>query len=334
MHKMCPWEERACGTDQTRAGGFAAPSLQWARPMNSERHGVVLLTGASTGLGLALARRLLETEHRLILTARTASLPRFEAAGIRESDRVWIRPLDVASEAERQAVVGEALTRWDGVDILINNAGLAYRAVVEHFTEADDLEELQVNFIGPMALIQLVLPRMRDKRSGRILNISSVGGMMAMPTMALYSASKFALEGACESLWYEVRPWNIKVSLVEPGFIHSDGFKHTRYTPESAEATRDPANPYHAHYRHMENFITRLMEKTSATPERVAAVILRLMERRHPPLRVPATLDAHFFALLRRVLPRSLYHAALYRSLPGVRHWGPRPGDGRATGDS
>jgi hypothetical protein len=121
-----------------------------------------------------------------------------------------------------------------------------------------------------MELIRLVLPGMRRKRAGRIINVSSVGGMMAMPTMALYSASKFALEGATESLWYEVRPWNIHVSLVQPGFIHSDSFRNTRYTEASRQAEKDSANPYYPHYRQMATLITRLMERTSATPEGVA----------------------------------------------------------------
>ena len=91
---------------------------------------------------------------------------------------------------------------------------------------------MDVNFRSPMELTRLVLPGMRAKRAGRIITVSSVGGMMAMPTMAAYSASKFALEGAHEALWYEVRPWGIRVSLVQPGFVHSDGFQKVRYTTQ------------------------------------------------------------------------------------------------------
>jgi len=293
---------------------------------------VVLVTGASTGLGLALAKRLLTTGYRVILTARTTSLPRFAAAGIFETDRVWLRRLDVTKDDERQAVIREANERWDGVDVLVNNAGIAYRAVVEHFTEQDDIEEMNVNFFAPMALIQLVLPAMREKRRGHIINVSSVSGMMAMPTMALYSASKFALEGACESLWYEVRPWGIRISLVEPGFIHSDSFKRTRYTPESQHAMSDAKDPYHVQYQHMARFITRLMEATTVTPDTVARKILRVMGHPNPPLRVAGSFDAHFFRLMRRFLPRRFYHWMLYVALPGVRTWGqPKPQAGMDT---
>jgi short-subunit dehydrogenase len=290
--------------------------------VDASRPLVVLLTGASTGLGLAIARRLLATPHRLLLTARESSLPRFAAAGIAESERVHLRALDITSAAERQRVVDEAAQRWGGVDILINNAGVAYRAVVEHITDEGRWDQLNINFRAPLELIRLVLPGMRAKRAGRIINISSVGGMMAMPTMALYSASKFALEGATEALWYEVRPWNIHVSLVQPGFIRSDSFLRTRYTAASARALADPANPYHQHYEQMARMIARLMRSTHATPDHVARVVVRTLQRRNPPLRVAGTWDARVFGLLRRVLPRRLYHALLYHQLPRVDVWG------------
>lgn len=290
------------------------------KPQSDRR--VVLVTGASTGLGLALARKLAATDHRVVLTARESSLPRFASAGIAENERIHFRVLDVTSATDRQRVIEEVNSNWGGVDILINNAGVAYRAVAEHSSDEGRSDVMNVNFHAPMELIRLVLPRMREKRAGRIINISSVGGMMAMPTMALYSASKFALEGATESLWYEVRPWNIHVSLVQPGFIRSASFKNTRYTVASRRAMEDHANAYHEHYRQMAAMIERLMNRTHATPEHVAGVILRTLHARRPPLRVPATWDAHLFALLRRLLPRGMYHAFLFRRLPKVFAWG------------
>jgi hypothetical protein len=147
--------------------------------------------------------------------------------------------------------------------------------------------------------------------------------MMAMPTMAAYSASKFALEGAHEALWYEVRPWNISVSLVQPGFVDSNGFQKVRYTPQSGRSQHEMAEPYHEHYVNMSPFIGRLMKASPATPESVAKVVLRTIRRKHPPLRVPATLDAMAFSFLRRVLPRATYHWLLYKLLPKVDSWGP-----------
>jgi hypothetical protein len=284
---------------------------------------VVLVTGASTGLGLALAHLLVARGYRTLLTARRASLERFAAAGIQEGPRTRICALDVTDARERRAAVAEAERAFGRVDVLVNNAGVAYRSVLEHVQDDERLAQMDVNFLGPMELVRLVLPGMRARRSGRIISVSSVGGMMAMPTMAVYSASKFALEGACEALWYEVRPWGVHVTLVEPGFIHSTSFQNTRYTQDSARSLGERADPYHAHYEHMAPFIARLMQMSRSTPETVARCILRAIEARSPPLRMSGTPDAFVFSTLRRVLPRRLYHAVLYRSLPQVHSWGP-----------
>jgi short-subunit dehydrogenase len=283
----------------------------------------VLITGASTGIGLAIARALTHTKYRIVLTARQNSLPRFDAHAIGESKHVRIRRLDVTKPEEREAIVAEAERDWGGIDILINNAGVSYRAVVEHVEEHERLAQMDVNFRSPMELIRLVLPGMRQKRAGRIITVSSVGGMMAMPTMAAYSASKFALEGAHEALWYEVRPWGIRVSLVQPGFVDSDGFQKVRYTPQSGRSEHHLADPYHEHYVNMAPFIARLMKASRATPQSVAKVVLKTMRRRRPPLRVPATRDALVFSFLRRILPRNAYHWLLFRMLPQVDTWGP-----------
>ena len=290
--------------------------------MNAPALPLVLLTGASTGLGLSIARLLVAEPCRVVLTARADSASRFARAGLVESDRLLLRVLDVSSAAERETLIAEWNESWGGVEVLINNAGIAYRTVVEHWDDRAWNEIMEVDVRAPMELARLVLPTMRALRSGRILNISSVGGMMAMPTMSLYSAAKFALEGATEALWYEVRPWGIEVSLIEPGFIRSDSFRSTRFTQRSFRGAMDHDDPYHAHYLHMAGFIERMMEYTPATPEHVARCVLRTLRRRHPPLRVYATPDAHLFALLRRLLPRGLYHEILYRALPHVRAWG------------
>ena len=291
--------------------------------MESER--TVLITGASTGIGLAMARALAKTRHKVFLTARQSSLARFDVHAVGESENIRIRPLDVTVEEQREAIIAEAERDWGGVDVLINNAGISYRAVVEHVEEHERLAQMDVNFRSPMELIRLVLPGMRAKRAGQIITVSSVGGMMAMPTMAAYSASKFALEGAHEALWYEVRPWGIRVSLVQPGFVHSDGFQKVRYTPKSGRSEHELADPYHEHYVNMAPFVAKVMKSSRATPESVAGVVLKTMRRNRPPLRVPATFDAFGFSVLRRLLPRSTYHWLLYRMLPRVDTWGPSP---------
>lgn len=283
---------------------------------------VVLITGASSGLGLAIAQLLSERPYHLVLTARASSLARFTELGIRENEHLWIRPLDVTNGIERRLLIREIDQHLGGVDILINNAGFAYRAVLEHVTREEYRRQMETNFEGPMDLCRLVLPLMRERGRGRIINISSVGGMMAMPTMAPYSASKFALEGASESLWYEVRPWNIFVTLIQPGFINSDSFQRVRLTALGTQAMTDRQNPYHQHYRYMSWFIELLMRYSPARSSSVAQCVLRVLDNPKPPLRVIATLDAHLFTWLRRMLPRRLYHAVLYNLLPGVIYWG------------
>lgn len=140
--------------------------------------------------------------------------------------------------------------------------------------------------------------------------------------MSIYSASKFALEGATEALWYEVRPWNIKVCLIQPGFINSDSFKNVKLTRESQKSLEDQSDPYYFHYNSMAPFIAKLMKLSPATPESIARKIHRIIRSQNPPLRVPVTIDAYFFGLIRKILPRSWYHALMYYSLPHVYKWG------------
>lgn len=290
-----------------------------------------LATGCSAGIGLALARRLAAAaargECRALLTARAGSLAALTAAAGPASDGLAFAALDVTVEAEQRAAVRAAEARWGGVDVLVNNAGVSYRAALEDMTEADERLQQAVNYLGPMALTRLVLPRMRAHRWGRIVNVSSVSGMMAMPTMGSYSASKWALEGASEALWYEMKPWGVRVTLVQPGFIRSDSFEHVLRPGGATPGGPEPAQgDYAAYYRHMAPFIARLMRRARADPDDVARKIISCALRRRPPLRQAVTFDARVFYMLRRLLPRGLYHAALYRALPGVSEWAPPAG--------
>jgi short-subunit dehydrogenase len=186
---------------------------------------VVLVTGCASGIGLALARQLAkETRYRVVLTARTRSIEKLRNE-IKESDRIWLRELDVTNRDSRRELMQEIRAKWNRVNILVNNAGIAYRSVLEHMTEADERLQMSTNYLGPVALIRQVLPGMRRVGRGKIINVSSVSGMLAMPTMASYSASKYALEGMSEALWYEARPLGINVTLIQPGFVRSNSFK-------------------------------------------------------------------------------------------------------------
>tara|TARA_R110002096_G_scaffold171490_4_gene344507 strand:+ start:138577 stop:139464 length:888 start_codon:yes stop_codon:yes gene_type:complete len=283
----------------------------------------VLLTGASVGLGLAIARELIaKTDYHLIFTSRQNSLPRFADEGIAQGERIWLRPLDVTDKEARRVLIAEIDETLGGVDILINNAGISYRSVIEHITDEERRDQMEVNYQAPMALSRLVLPTMRKKRHGHILQISSAGGLMAMPTMGAYAASKFALEAATEAMYYELRPFGVRVSLVLPGFLRSDGFEKVVLSGESQSAMVDPKNPYHLHYHHMAGFIARLMRMTPSTPKSVARKVVRTLGARWPRLRVPATWDTHVLWWIRRYVPHRLYLMVTYRLLPGIKSWG------------
>jgi len=306
-----------------RNGGKAFVRLL-GRKKERREVATIFVTGASVGIGLELAKLLRDGRHRLVLTARESSLERFSEEGLVPGERVLLLPLDVTSDEQRRAAIRTVEDRWGGIDVLVNNAGISYRAVAEHVTEAERLAQLDANFLGPMELIRLALPHMREQRYGRIINVSSVGGMTAMPTMSIYSASKFALEGASESLWYEMRPFGVHVSLVRPGFINSDGFRKVRFTEQGQRALVDPNDPYHAHYVNMDELIAGLMTLTFYTPRDVAETILDVIEHKNPPLWVAGTLDAQLFDFLRRIIPSGLYHRLLYAGLPRIWRWGQR----------
>lgn len=284
---------------------------------------MVLLTGASTGLGLALTRLLMEAESatHLVLTARSTSMKRFAEQGISESPRVWLRALDVTDGPQRQRVVREIEEELGGVDVLINNAGITYRTVAEYATSLELSHQMAVNYEGPMALAGLVLPRMRERRRGRIIQISSASGLVAMPTMGLYSASKFALEAASEAMYYEVRPFGVQVSLVLPGFINSRSYLESIVGDLSQRATREPSDPYHPHFVHMNSLIEKMMRFVRATPQTVARRVVETMNRKRAPLRVLATVDARLLWWFRRYVPHPLNIWLTYRMLPGQRSW-------------
>jgi short-subunit dehydrogenase len=281
---------------------------------------VILVTGCSSGIGLVLVEILLHhPEYRIVATARGQSLAHLKNL-FTETDRFIIRELDVVKEEERIQLMREVKELWGGVDILVNNAGISYRSVIEHMTEEDERYQMATNYFGPMGLIRLCLPHMRETGRGKIINVSSVSGMLAMPTMASYSASKFALEGASEALWYEMRPFGVSVSLVQPGFINSNSFRRTYRTNES-DPTRTWSGPYADFYQNMVPFVEKMMLMSLSTPQHVAEIILKAIKTENPPLWIPATLDARLFYFLRRLLPRRLFLPFLYFCLPKARTW-------------
>ena len=284
---------------------------------------VVLITGCSSGLGRALAERLIRSKaYRVVVTARDRSFDVLKTIFF-ESQNVLIRKLDVTNDEDIFEVVNEVCCLWGGINVLVNNAGICFRSVVEHMDIHSEMLQLRTNYLGPMSLVRAVLPIMREQGGGRILNVSSVSGMVSMPTMASYSASKHALEGASEALWYESRPYGIKVSLIEPGFIHSDSFRHVIYS-KKAELSASMKGPHSEYYASMSPMVETLMRWTFATPESIARKIERLMLMDSPPLRLRVTMDAQLFSFARKFLPSRIFHKVMFLLLPGASQWGMR----------
>lgn len=284
---------------------------------------VVLITGASTGLGLALAKKLIGDENMfLVFTARESSQIRFSKEKIISASNLWIRTLDITNPQQMFRLVEEINVKLGGVDILINNAGITDRCTVEESCTNYRQRQLDVNYLGPLDLITCVLSKMRKKRHGKIINVSSAGGFMAMPTMSSYSASKFALEAASEALWFEIRPFNIHVSLVIPGFINSEGFSRTIESQKCRSSLADITSTYHEHYDSMKKMIKVFMGFSPGTNDRIADKIINVIYQQDPPLRVFVTVDAWFFYLLRKILPHDWYLKLVYRFLPNIKSWG------------
>lgn len=288
-----------------------------------ERLKVVLITGASAGLGLAMAKQLIaDGNHLLVLTSRSKSKVRFEDHSIFEAPRIWLRDMDMINHDQVAKVVDEINEKLGGVDVLINNAGITERATVEDTDDHGRQRQLDVNYLAPFELISKVLPLMRKRRSGHIINISSAGGFMAMPTMSAYSASKFALEAASEALWYEMRPWGVHVTLAIPGFINSRGYLNTLNSAKCEMSENNCSSAYYEHYRAMRELIAISMKRTRATNDSVAKKVAKIIGQRRPPLRVHITFEAKLLYLMRKFLPSATYHFIFYNLLPNIHSWG------------
>jgi len=193
-----------------------------------------LITGASSGLGYALAEFVLQRGDRVVLAAR--SMNSMSGLAARYSDRALAVGLDVTQPQQRIAAVEEAQAHFGVIDVLVNNAGIDFLGAVEEQREEDYRAQFEVNFFGAVAMLRLVLPGMRRRQSGTIVNISSMEGISSLSVNGYYSASKFALEGITEALWQEIEPIGLRAFLVEPGSFRTGIEQRTRLSGEPIEA--------------------------------------------------------------------------------------------------
>jgi NAD(P)-dependent dehydrogenase (short-subunit alcohol dehydrogenase family) len=179
-----------------------------------------LITGCSTGLGRALAQAVLAHGHNAVVTARNVNAVKDIAADY--PDTALALPLDVTDKEQISSAVQQALARFGRIDVLVNNAGYGYRAAVEEADDADIRQLFDTNLFGAVDMIKAVLPDMRAKRAGAILNISSIGARISPAGSGYYSATKAALEGLSGSLHKELQPLGISVTAIEPGAFRTD----------------------------------------------------------------------------------------------------------------
>ncbi|HEX4888424.1 MAG TPA: oxidoreductase [Luteibaculaceae bacterium] len=199
------------------------------------------ITGCSTGLGRALCETLLsETNHQVVVTARKkADIEDFEK---RHADRVLCLSLDVCKDDQAKAAVNAAIDRFGKIDVLVNNAGIGYFSALEEADEDAVRNMFEINVFGLDRMTRLVLPHMRAKRSGRILNIASIAGMIGYPAISHYNATKFAVVGLTESLNKEVSPLGIHaISICPSGFRTDWAGRSAIETPSKLEDYRETA---------------------------------------------------------------------------------------------
>jgi NAD(P)-dependent dehydrogenase (short-subunit alcohol dehydrogenase family) len=233
------------------------------------------ITGCSTGLGRALAEAVLKRGENAAITARDAG--RLEDLTTAYPDTTLALTLDVTDDEQVIAAVRQADSRFGGIDVLVNNAGYGYRAAVEEGDPADVQRLFATNFFGPVALIKATLPGMRARRSGAIVNISSIGALRRPPGSGYYSASKAALEAITGSLRKETEPLGIKVIAVEPGAFRTD------FSGRSLTQSATPIGDYAetAGQRRKENDTVHGTEP--GDPARAAQAIIEVVAAPRPP---------------------------------------------------
>ncbi len=239
---------------------------------------VWFITGCSTGFGRELARYTLERGDKVVVTARKPSDVADIVAG-HEANALALE-LDVSRDSDIAAAVAAADAKFGRIDVLVNNAGIGYFGAVEESEDAEVRRMFEINFWGLANMTRAVLPGMRVRRSGHIVNISSQGGVRGAPAVGYYNATKFALEGLSEALAQEVEPLGIKVIIVEPS-----GFR-TDWAGRSANQTPNPIPDYDATAGARQRFIRGYSGKQPGDPVRAAAAIVQSVEAAEPPLRL------------------------------------------------
>ncbi|GAB3254216.1 SDR family NAD(P)-dependent oxidoreductase [Kineosporia babensis] len=229
------------------------------------------VTGASRGLGLELVEQLLERGENVAATTRSA-------ARMPEHPNLLVREVDLADEKQVAEAVAATQERFGRLDVVVNNAGYGHLAAVEEVTDAEARTMFDVQIFGAWNVLRAALPLLRAQRSGHIVNISSIVGLVPFPGWGLYAAGKFALEGLSESLAAEVADFGIKVNLIEPGYLRTDFLR-----PVSIALPSAPVDAYPA-VREMTKQHLAMPGTQLGDPVKAAAAIIQVVEAGNAPL--------------------------------------------------
>jgi NADP-dependent 3-hydroxy acid dehydrogenase YdfG len=266
----------------------------------------VLITGCSSGIGRATAERLNADGYTVYATARRPeSISDLEAQGCR------ILPLDVTDEQSMESAVEQI----PEIDVLINNAGYSQSGAVESVPLEDVRKQFETNVFGLIRMCQLVLPGMRERGQGKIVNLSSMGGRLTFPGGGLYHASKYAVEAISDALRFEVRGFGVEVILIEPGLIKT-GFGEVA----SGSVDKAQAGPYAKFNQKVAEVTAGAYEgpmlKLGGGPEKVADAIAKALSAKHPKARYPVTPSAHLMIGQRRLTPDRVWDLMMRAQFP------------------
>jgi len=252
---------------------------------------VTLVTGTSTGIGLATALHFARHGHQVVATMRNlAKAGPLEAAARDEKLPVVVRELDVTRQESIDRAMAETVAQQGPIDVLVNNAGIGGATPLELTPEDEHRAMFEANYWGPIRMIRVVLPSMRERRTGCIVNVTSIAGRIATPNQIAYSASKFALGAASEALAHEMAAFGVRVAIIEPGVIQTAIFEN------SAGATRyDKNSPYRQIMRRNGKLFAAGF-RNPGRAETVAEVIFEAVTTERPRLRYLVGTDAEGMA--------------------------------------
>lgn len=260
---------------------------------------VVLITGASSGIGKSTAELLMNNGYKVYGTSRKLSVEKQEIASPNDGFLKMLQ-LDVCNEESVKNAVDYVVAQEGSIDILVNNAGFGIAGSVEDTTPEEAYSQFNTSFFGVHRMCRQVLPIMRRRKRGLIINIGSVEGYLSIPFQSMYSAAKFALEAFTEVLRIEVKPFGIKAALVEPGDTKTS-FTSSRVLVAAAKKNSDYGNRF---FKSIESMA--VSEQKGPDPKTVANIVLKIAEMKNPPVRITVGFQYKLFAFLKRILPARL----------------------------